>query len=59
MRIKYYPSDLSDDNDFKFRYNLQAILLTGMQVGSQTVILNLARLLPHLYFHKELGKSQE
>ena len=26
-----------------FRFNLQAILLTGMQVGSQTVILNLDR----------------
>ena len=42
-----------------FRFYLQAILLIEMPVGSQTVILNLARLLLHLHFHKELGKSQE
>ena len=59
MLIQYYLSIRQMTTISIFRYNLQAILLTGMQVGSQTVILNLARLLPHLHFHKELGKSQE
>ena len=42
-----------------FRFYLQAILLIGMQVGSQTVILNLARLLLRPAFPQGTGKGQE
>ena len=40
-----------------FRFYLQAILLIGMQVGSQTVILNLARLLLRPAFPQGTGQG--